>query len=210
MMTNDLIQTKRYKAPGVCKIADEILGPGATKNQYRLLVPESVFTVTEYGSDYGLRHSVIEFTKAAHLITRAGEGNDGHGNLKLATFPKGRIWVHGAVGTLTSVDVSDSANISDTGTGDYSFGTDATANCTLDGTNVDLGPSAALIDPFVSGVGSAHASSVLAAGALFDGSATATPVFLNIIFDAGDVTTGNGTADLVGKLIIKWSYLGDF
>ena len=206
----DTIQTARYRAPGVVRLADEPLGPGAVKNYYRLLVPEPVSVITEYGSDFGMRHSVIEFTKAAHLITRVGGDSSGHGNLKLATFPKGRIWIHGAVGTLSNVDVSESANLSDTGSGDYAFGTVATADSTLSGTNINLGPSAALIDPFVSGVGSAHASSVLAAAALFDGSATATAVFLNIRFDAGDVTTGNGAADLTGKLIIKWSYLGDF
>ena len=206
-MTTDTIQTARYRAPGVVRVADEPLGPGAVKNHYRLLAPESVSTITEYGSDYGMRHSVIEFHKADHLITRAGAGDDGHGNLKLATFPKGRIWVHGAMGLLTLVDVSDSANISDTGSGDYSFGTVATANCTLDGTNVNLGPSAALIDPFVSGVGASHADSVLAAAAAFDGSGTAVPIFLNIIFDAGDVTTDDGAATLTGRLVIKWSYL---
>ena len=73
-----------------------------------------------------------------------------------------------------------------------------------------MGPSAALIDSFVAGIGSANASSVLAAGALFDGSTTAVPVYLNMIFDAGDVTTGNGTADLVGKITIQWSYLADY
>jgi hypothetical protein len=205
----DTVKVVRARATGVSKIKNEPLGDAAVKNVQKVLVPESVATVTEYGSEYGFRRSVIEFTKEDLLITKDGL-DGGWGTLKLATFPKGRIWVHGAVGTLSSVDVSDSANIGDTGSGDYSFGTAATANTTLDGTAVDLAPSAALIDPFVAGVGSANASSVLAAGALFDGSSAAKTVNLNIKFDNGDVTTGNGAADVAGKITILWSYLADY
>lgn len=206
----DTVKVRRSKATGVVKIKNETLGGGAVKNVQKILVPETVATITEYGGEYGFRTSVIEFTKAAHLVTRVAGDSSGWATLKLGTFPKGRIWVHGAVGTLSSVDVSDSANISDTGSGDYSFGTAATANTTLDGTAINLGPSAALIDPFVAGVGAANASSVLGAGALFDGSATAITVNLNMAFDATDVTTGNGTADLVGKITIQWSFLADY
>ena len=206
---SDTVKVARAKATGVVKIKNEPIGDAAVKNDQKVIVPETVSTVTEYGSEYGFRTSVIEFTKADLTITKDGS-DGGWGTLKLATFPKGRIWVHGAVGTLSSVDVSGSANISDTGSGDYSFGTVATANTTLDGTAINLGPSAALIDPFVSGVGSANASSVLGAGALFDGSATATTINLNMAFDEGDVTTGNGEADLVGKITIQWSYLADY
>jgi len=205
----DTVKVVRARATGVSKIKNEPLGDAAVKNVQKVLVPESVATVTEYGSEYGFRRSVIEFTKEDLLITKDGL-DGGWGTLKLATFPKGRIWVHGAVGTLSSVDVSGSDNIGDTGSGDYSFGTAATANTTLDGTAVDLAPSAALIDPFVAGVGSANASSVLAAGALFDGSSAAKTVNLNIKFDNGDVTTGNGAADVAGKIAILWSYLADY
>jgi hypothetical protein len=206
----DTVKVVRARGEGVVKIKNEPLGDAAVKNIQKILVPESIATVTEYGGEYGFRTSVVEFTKGANLVTRAGASDDGYGSLKLATFPKGRIWIHGASGTLTSVDVSDSDNISDTGSGDYSFGSTATSDTTIDGTDVNMGPSAALIDPFVAGVGSANASSVLAAGALFDGSSTAVPIYLNMIFDAGDVTTGNGTADLVGKITIQWSYLADY
>jgi hypothetical protein len=207
---SDTVKVVRARGEGVVKIKNEPLGDAAVKNIQKILVPESIATVTGYGGEYGFRTSVVEFTKGANLVTRAGVSDDGYGSLKLATFPKGRIWIHGAVGTLSSVDVSGSANISDTGSGDYSFGTVATANTTLDGTAVNLGPSAALVDPFVSGVGAAATSSVLAAGALFDGSSIAIPIYLNMAFDAGDVTTGDGTADLAGKITIQWSYLSDY
>jgi hypothetical protein len=205
----DTVKVWRSKATSVVKIKNEPIGDAAVKNIQKLIVPEAVATVTEYGSEYGFRTSVIEFAKAANLVTRAGVDNDGYGSLKLATFPKGRIWVHGAVGTLSNVDVSESDNISDTGSGDYSFGSTATSDVTLNGTDVNMGPSAALND-FVAGVGAAAASSVLAAGALFDGSSAAIPIYLNMAFDAGDVTTGNGAADLAGKITIQWSYLSDY
>lgn len=206
----DTVKVWRSKATSVVKIKNEPIGDAAVKNIQKLIVPEAVATITEYGSEYGFRTSVIEFAKAGNLITRAGVGDDGYGSLKLATFPKGRIWVHGAVGTLSNVDVSESDNISDTGSGDYSFGSTATSDVTLNGTDVNLGPSSALVDPFSNGVGAAAESSVLAAGALFDGSTTAVPIYLNMAFDAGDVTTGNGAADLAGKITIQWSYLADY
>lgn len=206
---SDTVKVVRSRATGIVKVKNEPLGDAAVKNDQKLIVAESAATITEYGSEYGFRRSVIEFTKEDLLVTKdASDG--GWGTLKLATFPKGRIWVHGAVGTLSNVDVSDSDNIGDTGSGDYSFGTAATANTTLDGTAVDLAPSAALIDPFVAGVGSANASSVLAAGALFDGSSTAKTINLNIKFDDSDLSTGNGAADVVGKITILWSYLADY
>ena len=205
----DTVKIARARATGVAKFKNEPLGDSAVKNVQKLMVPETIASITEYGSEHGLRKSVIEFTKSGLTITKDAS-NGGWGTLKLATFPKGRIWVHGAVGTLSSVDVSGSDNIGDTGSGDYSFGTAATANTTLDGTAVDLAPSSALIDPFVAGVGSANASSVLAAGALFDGSSAAKTVNMNIKFDNGDVTTGNGEADVVGKITILWSYLADY
>jgi hypothetical protein len=62
----------------------------------------------------------------------------------------------------------------------------------------------------VAGVGSANASSVLAAGALLDGSSTAKTINLNIKFDDSDLSTGNGAADVVGKITILWSYLADY
>jgi hypothetical protein len=207
----DTIRVRRAQATGVVRLSDEEIGDAAVKNIHKLLTAESVATITEYGHQYGFRTSIIEFEKEALTITHDGGGSDnGWGALKLATFPEGRIWVFGAVGTLSSVDVSDSANVADAGSGDYSFGTAQTENATLDSSAVDLGPSAALIDPFASGVGSANASSVLASAALFDGTGTAKTINLNIVFDNGDVTTGDGSADIAGKLVLKWAYLADF
>lgn len=204
----DTVRVARAQATGVVKLVEEPIGDAAVKNIHKLLVPESVSSITEYGSQYGLRTSVIEFTKDDLSITSDGS-DGGWGTLKLATFPKGRIWVHGAVGTLSNVDVSDATDISDTGSGDYSFGTGGTSDTTLNGTAVDLGPSAALIDPFVSGVGSADSSSVLSSSDLFDGTGTAETINLNIALDNGDATD-DGDIAVTGKLIVQWSYLADF
>lgn len=207
----DTVRVRRAQATGVVKLVDEAVGDAAVKNDRKILTAESAATIAEYGSEYGLRTSIIEFSKTGLTITHDGGTSDnGWGALKLATFPKGRIWIHAVSGTLSNVDVSGSANVSDTGSGDYSFGTVQTANATLDSTAVDIGPSAALIDPFVSGVGSAAASSVLAAAALFDGTGTAKTINLNMAFDNTDVTTGDGAADIVGKVVVQWSFLADF
>lgn len=206
----DTVKIARARADGVTKIKNEIIGDSAVKNIAKLMVPETVSTITEYGSEYGLRTSIIEFTKSDLLVTRVAGDSSGWATLKLATFPKGRIWIHGAVGTISRIDASGSANIAAAGSGDYSFGSTATVDSTLATTDVNMGPSAALIDPFVSSVGAANASSVLAAMALFDGSTTAVSVNLNLKIDAGDVTTGDGAADVAGKITIQWSYLAGY
>lgn len=144
-------------------------------------------------------------------VTDAGAGDDGYGNVKIFDFPEGRIQVLGVVADLTinvSARFDTGAKISDTGSGDFSLGTTGTADTTLDGTDVDLGASAAMDDPFVSGIGATlHGS--LGASAQFDGTATAKDCYLNSIFDAGDVTA-NSTAGFSGTVTIHWVNLGDY
>lgn len=148
-------------------------------------------------------------TLAAQPVTITFEVGDdsGHGALKLYDFPAGRILVLGVVADL-SVNVHASANIADTGSGDLALGTTGTADGTLNSTDVDLLPSTAITDPMVAGVGTAKGA--LAASAQFDGTTTAKDLYLNLAFDAGDVTTADGEALVSGTIVVTWINLGDY
>lgn len=148
-------------------------------------------------------------TLAAQPVTVTFEVGDdsGHGTLKLYDFPAGVLNILGVVADL-SVNVHASANIADTGSGDLALGTTATADGTLNSTDVDLLPSTAITDPMVAGVGAAAGH--LAAAAIFDGTTTAKALNLNIAFDAGDVTTADGEALVSGTIVVHWINLGDY
>jgi len=201
----DTIQVTREISGNVVKLKNEVLGEGAVKNELRLMTPEAISSVVESGSDAGMRTSVITFAKTNQTITRLG-GDAGCAAVKIATFPKGRIRVFDTVGKITNITCT--TNVAADGSGDYAFGTTATEDATIDGTEINLGAKAALIDPFVLGVGASNANSVLSTSAQFDGTGTAVPVYLNVAIDAGDVTVGNGLATKIeGTLTVKWAYI---
>jgi len=169
-------------------------------------VDVSPWVATENGD--GVIHKTMLSAGGGGLITITREGDDsGHGNTKLYNFPEGRILILGVTVDLT-IDVSGSANIANTGSGNFSLGTTGTVDGTLDGTDVDLCPSTRMTDPFNAGVGAA--AGALVASAHFDGTGTAKDAYLSLIFDAGDVTTGDGVATITGTVTITWINLGDY
>lgn len=138
------------------------------------------------------------------------------GSAKIYDFPAGRIAILGVTATFTSItfntEAGASGDIAGGGSGDYSLGSTATADATLSTTDVDMLPSSAMLDPFVSGVGRSNAGSALAAAAQFDGTTTAIDMYLNAIIDDTDVSDG-AAADSVyftGTIYVTWANLGDY
>lgn len=161
-------------------------------------------TATEYGN--GVIHKTVLALAATPItITRNAGDSSGQGNVKIYDWPEGRILVLGNTASLT---LTFGANMAATGSGDISMGTTGTTDTTLDGTDVDLLPSTGLTDPLVASVGSA--SGALAASAQFDGTSTAKDMYLNVICDAGDVTTGNSSCTVTGTVTCTWINLGDY
>jgi hypothetical protein len=159
---------------------------------------------TEYG-DGVVHKTVLALTAASVPITRESGDSSGWGALKIYDFPEGRIALLGTTATITG---TGGANIADAGSGDFSLGSTATVDTTLDTTDIDMGAKAALTDPFVAKVGSG--TTALASMAQFDGTTTAKDLYLNVIIDAGDVATGNTTMAVTGTVTLTWINLGDY
>lgn len=148
-------------------------------------------------------------TLTALPITVANTTGASFGSVKLFDFPAGRIRIEGGTVNFTSVNWAGTTIVA-TGSGDYSLGTTATADATLNSTDVDLVASTALLDPFVAGVGTG-VGGVFVKDTEFDGSSTAKDVYLNMIIDDADVEDAGSAIVLVTGIIhFHCAYGGDY
>jgi len=143
----------------------------------------------EYG-DGILHKTALTLTNVSVPITRITPAETGFGAFKIYDPPAGRIYL---LGTVAEITVTGGANVVSNGSGDYSIGSTATADATLDTTDIEYCAKTALTDPFVSSVGSG--SGALAVPATFTGSDK--DVYLNLIFDAGDCTARTSATTVV-------------
>lgn len=179
------------------------------KTHIRTLTRSAVsgLVIKETGTG-AVRQTVLELTNVSVTITRTGTTNV-YGGLQLATFPEG---VHNVIGAVASLAVTRGETTNMTATaplvtavGSVTAGNDAT----LTSTEVDLIPSTATT--LVAGTKTIGAH--LASAAIYNGSTTARPVFLNL---AGDntgsqcVATGNSSVTVTGTIVITWVQLGDY
>lgn len=161
-------------------------------------------SATEQGD--GVVHKTI-LTLASTPVTVANTTGASFGGLKLYDFPEGRLAIIGVTANLSFNWAGQ--DIAAAGSGDFSMGSTITADATLGGTDVDLLPSSAMLDPFVSGVGTG--SGALAASTQLDGTATAVDANLNIIIDDADVADAASDVVLVsGTITMTWINLGDY
>lgn len=163
----------------------------------------------ENGIAGAIQQTVIKFTNAP--VTVANTTGASFGSQKIYDFPLGRILIIGGrmyPFTLTWTDT----DIAAAGSGDISLGTTATADATLNSTDVDIMASTALLDPFVLGVGGVGAAGLggtLVNNTFFDGTATAKDLYINLIIDDADVA--DEASDIVllnGNINISWINLG--
>lgn len=160
-------------------------------------------TAVEHGITDVIHKTVL--TLASTPVSVVGAAGIGFGGVKCYDFPEGLILVLGSVAEF-AVDWSASS-IAAAGSGDAGLGTVILDSADLSaGTDVDLGPSTALTDPFVAGIGDVDI--ILAASAQFDGTAGAKDANLNVLVDDADIA---GTEEVLftGTWTLTWINLGN-
>lgn len=147
------------------------------------------------------------FTLTGYVLTVANTTGASFGGAKIYDFPAGRISIEGGTYNL-SCDWAGT-DIAAAGSGDISFGSTITADATLDGTDVDIGASTGMLDPFVTGVGTAKGFFVK--DTEIDGTTTALDLNMNMIIDDADVDDGDSDpVTITGTITLFWRNLGDY
>lgn len=159
-------------------------------------------TAVESGNDV-MHRTVLQLVNTP--VTVGNTTGASFGSQKVYDFPIGRLLLVGGRVNL-SLDWSDS-DIVATGSGDASLGTTATADATLNSTEVDLMASTAMLDPFVDGVGSLIGNLVKTTE--FDGTSSAKDMILNMIIDDADVEdAASATVYVTGTIEFLWAIVG--
>ena len=173
----------------------------------------STITATEFGDH--LLHQTLLTYNAFPVVTGNTTGAS-FGSKQVYDFPAGRVAIISNLAYFTQITFNTEAgtngDIAGAGSGDYSMGSTATADATLATTDVDLLPSTAMLDPFVTGVGRSNVGSALAALVQFDGTTTPLDMYLNVIIDDADVSDGaaNDSVYFTGWSRTTWLWLGDY
>ena len=130
---------------------------------------------------------------------------------KLYDFPQGRILALGVTATLQQKTTSALATtLNASSTGAVSLGTATASATTLATTMVDLLPSTAFTSSATVNVAGTSVSAPLAASAQFDGTTTATAIYLNSAFATTADVDGNATMTWSGTITVTWMSLGDY
>jgi len=125
----------------------------------------------------------------------------------IAFLEEGNVLLLGAVANLTFSGPT-SANLTDDFQGDYSLGSTATDDITLDGTDVDVIGSTAI--PAATAEVSANVRGVNAAQAVINNTAAAGVINLNVLLDADEVTDAQTVIlTVTGTVDIAYIVLGD-
>ncbi len=166
-------------------------------------LPGGQVVVEEQGNAF-MHRTILQLINVP--VTVANTTGASFGKVQVYDFPETRFQLFG--GNCDLQFNWAGTGIGAAGSGDASLGTTGTTDATLGGTDVDLMASAALTDPFVSGVGALAGS--LVKDTEFDGSGTAKDMFLNIIIDDADVADLDSSVVLVNGIIeFAWVAYGD-
>jgi hypothetical protein len=130
--------------------------------------------------------------------------------IKLLDFPAGRIQIIGGVASLAfAVTTARASTINDNAAMDWSVGTTAAANVTLDGTAANIvAKQDKALDGAVAAFTTAQGADV-AATAFYDGTGTAADAYLNISFPTTTDVDGNGTLRVTGFIELLCANMGD-
>jgi len=156
------------------------------------------------------RKTVLTLTNTP-VVMADEAGVVAYGSLKVYDFPAGAIVFQGAT---TDLDLTlSAAGINADWDGDVGLGTAAASNnATLSATEQDLIPTTATPQATASATTANAQSTATEVGAVFDGTATAKDMYLNLLVDDADhdVTTTPTNIVCNGTITFHWSNLGDY
>lgn len=126
----------------------------------------------------------------------------------IGDLPEGNILLLGAAAYLAFSGPGGSANLTEDWEGDYAIGTAATADVTLNGSEVDIIPSTTLGPATAEAI--TRRRGVNATQAILDNTDGSLELNLNVVVDADEVSNGQTvTFTVEGELYIAYIVLGD-
>ena len=151
---------------------------------------------------------VINFGGRSINVSATGAAS-GVGTTVVYNFPEGFVMVFGVGGHIGFAGSGSDGNLTAVWNGDYGFGTTATADATLDGTDVNiLGPAA--IGPAVAEVIAPGGFFEAQGPTIFDNSDGSLQLHLNLLIDPGNITDNTSVEiALTGAMDILYAVLGD-
>lgn len=166
-------------------------------------------TVVEGGNDI-MHKTVLTLDETPVQLTDEA-GVVAYGGVKVYDFPAGAILILGATADL-SLGIN-AAGVNSDWDGDFGLGTTTAGNDnTLSTTEDDILPSTATPQAVNNAVANCHGQSTAAENVVFDGTATAKDLYLNILVDDADhdVTNTNTAIEASGTITVHWMNLGDY
>jgi hypothetical protein len=134
---------------------------------------------------------------------------------KIFTFPAGRILLLGSIASLkwavTTDRAATSGTINDSASLTWALGSVAASNITLASTMINVLPKlTTVLDGAEAAYTATATAGALAASAQFDGTSTATPVYLNVGFETNTDIDNNGTLNAKGTITLTYLNIGDY
>ena len=132
----------------------------------------------------------------------------GFGTAVLAGLPEGNVLILGIVANLQFSGTGSDSNLTATWAGDFAIGTTATADVTLDGTDVDMIGSTAL--PAATAEVGPVVRATNAVQSIIDNTDNDLEMNLNVLIDAAAITNDTSVVLTVnGQVYISYTVLGD-
>ncbi len=166
-------------------------------------------TVSAVESGDGINHQTLLTFTALPLTLVSLSTFNGKGS-KIYTFPQGVITILGASGSVAETTTSILANtLNLTKTYNWGLGTTTQVNSVLATTEQDIIPTSNGVSSTTINVAGAASSGVrVVAPAVFNGNATAIPVFFNVGVATDADIDANATTLWTGSVRVTWTFNG--
>lgn len=190
----------------------DLVRSGTVRDTMGVVSDSSVITPIETWDGFAIHKTQLQLASVPVSVVSVSTGA-GVGGALVYTFPAGRILALGTMADLSiEIATAKQADFTDaTPEGDVGIGTVAPANADALGTDA-TDDNFATATPFVmAAYADASVQCPSEASLQFDGTTTATPMYINVLVDAVDIDNDVTSTVLVsGLLTFYWINLGDF